>query len=233
MADIRPLVTELEIITAVTATARNTLLKSRQFPENFLERYFVKFLPNEIIVNQTLSEEFILKRKIMFDWKLISIYQINNLSDTTIEKYAENLHWPSVIQYRRLPSSLLHNLITSYSASGPSENIVSIKGQTIDMLQVAQYQVLDMAFIERYCKELSFDAIAQYQKLSESFIDRHAECLNWNLICQHQKLSEAFMIKMRNYLDFAQIIKYQEFSNTFIMKFLDRIIRILIAKNNQ
>ena len=88
------------------------------------------------------------------DWGYISQYQ--NLSESFIEKHANEVNWDHISHYQKLSEAFIEKHADKVNWDGISYN-----------------QNLSEPFIEKHADEVNWRKISAYQKLSEEFRKRH------------------------------------------------------------
>lgn len=129
-------------------------------------------------------------------WEIVSrkneLLNSRGLSPAFIEKYREELSWPSLSACQHLPMSLIDR-----------------HPDRVDWIAVTRHQVLSELFIEKYRNKVEWETITFHQRLSERFINRHHAKMSF--ISAEEKRSEAFIYTHLDKMDGATLIEHQEF----------------------
>ncbi len=117
------------------------------------------------------------------------------------------------------------------------EELLLLKLNGIDWINIITYNYLDEQVIEYFKDEINWKYLYENQKFSERFIEKYVSCYDnesemyWTSICQFQELSERFIEKYADYVNWYCISKYQNLTLNFIIKHMKDIHWLAIHQN--
>lgn len=153
------------------------------------------------------------------NWKIITAYQFQNMSEEFINKYIKYLHLDELSKCRRLSESYLKEF--GYYLR-------------VDDTHIKYLPPLSSEFFEKYMDykspvnktSLNWKSVFTYQKLNtfviEKFISNHSLNVNdWELIATYQDLTEDFIWNHIEDFDLKTILRYQRLTKDF-RRYLNR-----------
>lgn len=206
------LVTSYNNISEVTALEWQFLIEKCVLPKDFIDRNIsqIPFIDiNEIVMNQQVSHDFLLRFQNKINWNLASevqnfsleslktfhhlinpYYQIdrNDLTDEIIDFLlsimdSDDFNLEYLIRNHKINESLLRKHI----------NIFNQKTNSNLWQYISMYQTLSTEFMDDYYDRLDKEYIIMNQKLSMDFICKHPD-LNLGLLLRYQDLSEEYIM---------------------------------------
>lgn len=158
----------------------NRMLIYNRLPEDFLRKYFDRFLIRDLCMFQkNLSENFIIDYADKLDWNLLCCNQ--KLKENILREFASKLNFKNISSRQKL-----------------SESFISYFKDKLDWVLISKYQKLSEDFIERHSLLVNWENISRYQKLSEAFIEKFSDKLIWANVFIYQKISKEFCLKHKN-----------------------------------
>lgn len=154
----------------------------------------------EILYSKILSNDFIDKFMSHFDltcWIIVS--KRRGLSEETIRRYRDKVHWGSISYYQKL-----------------SESFIREFKERVNWYNICICQRLSEDFIDEHQALVDWKCVSIFQSLSEDFIRKHKDRVDWGHISSYQDLSIEFVSEFKDRIDFERLMVKRNLDNMAI-----------------
>jgi hypothetical protein len=131
----------------------------------------------------------------------LSISANNNLTEEYIFKNSNNLHWPTLMRWKKFDN----NVLLEHMSKVPPEIL-------------CKYQKLSTEFIDENSEKLDWYNLCEYQDLPEEFMIKHKDKINWGQVSKYQKMSLEFIQEHKRFLNEVKLEQNDKIKN--IRKFI-------------
>lgn len=206
------LVTSYDNISEVTALEWQFLIEKCVLPKDFIDRNISKipFIDiNEIVMNQQVSHDFLLRFQNKIDWNLAS--EVQNFSLESLKTFQHLINPYYQFNRKVLTDEMIDFLLTIMDSDDSNLeylirnhkinesllrkhiNIFNKKTNSYLWQYISMCQTLSTEFMDDYYDRLDKECIIMCQKLSMDFIWKHPD-LNLGLLFRYQELSEEYIM---------------------------------------
>lgn len=169
---------------------------------------------NETLLYQEIPVSVLHKYSKIIHWGMVSKYQ--NLSEDSIDLFADKLNWADISEYRTLSESFIENHAERVDwkqilkNQNISEAFLEKNKDIITHRKISLFKKdLSEQFIRTHVNNLFMKSISSTNILSIKFIDEFFSLLDHKLVCKYQTLNDYIIIKYKNVFDWNDIGMYQ------------------------